>query len=108
MILKNGVMFLRLLNAILCSQDLIFLKWKVKKKKNSEQRNINTAIAHEYIDAFASVKTAIWTSKWSKESQRMNITQKPLDIFQSTIILSDLFKIKNFSIKDELYDKMQI
>ena len=38
----------------------------------------------------------------------MNITQKPLDIFQSTIILSDLFKTKNFSIKDELYDKMQI
>jgi len=84
------------------------MEGKKKKKKNSEQRNINTAIAHEYIDLFPSVKSAIWTSKWSKESQRMNITQKPLDIFQSTIILSDLFKIKNFSIKDELYDKMQI
>ena len=38
----------------------------------------------------------------------MNITQKPLDIFQRPIILSDLFEIKNFRIKDELYDKMHI
>ena len=83
------------------------LKMETKKKK-SEQRNINIATAHEYIDVLASVKSAIWTSKWSKEGQRMNITQKPLDIFQHPIILSDLFEIKNFSIKDELYDKMHI
>lgn len=80
MILKDGVMFETLECNTMFTRSYIL---KMESKKNSEQRNINTAIAHEYIDCFCKCEKCNMDKQMVKGEPKNEHYTETLDIFQA-------------------------